>query len=104
MAGRAQCGDGTLARVKLEIQVRPNSSKAAVGGCYDGALIVRVREPADGGRATRAALVAVAGALGLPRSVVTLDRGPTSRRKLIDIAVDDDAHLCIRVGHLLAQG
>lgn len=56
-----------------------------MGGEHDGALVVRVAEPADRGRATAAALAAVADALGLPARSVTLVRGATSRRKLLDV-------------------
>ena len=48
-------------------------------------FIVRVVEPADDGRATKAALQAIARALGLPRRSVSLVRGATSRRKLIEV-------------------
>jgi len=71
--------------VRVEIYVRPNSSRAAVGGDFDGALVVRVAEPPDAGRATEAAVRAVAAALGLPRRSVTLVRGATSRRKLLEV-------------------
>jgi uncharacterized protein YggU (UPF0235/DUF167 family) len=60
-----------------------------VGGEHDGALVVRVTERAEGGRATSAALRAVADALSLPRRSVTLTRGATSRRKLVDIHTED---------------
>ena len=90
--------------MRLEIHVRPGSSTAAVGGSHDGALVVRVREPADDGRATRAALAAVATALGVSRRAVSLARGPTSRRKLIDVEAGDEASLRTRIDHLLAQG
>ncbi len=73
--------------MRLEIHVRPGASSTAVGGRYDNALVVRVVEPADGGRATEAALRAVAKALGVPRRSVTLVRGTSSRRKLIEIEV-----------------
>ncbi|MGO8869846.1 MAG: DUF167 domain-containing protein [Acidimicrobiales bacterium] len=71
--------------VRLQIHVRPGSSATAVGGTHDGALVVRVVEPADAGRATAAALAAIARAVGLPRSAVTLVQGATSRRKVVDI-------------------
>jgi uncharacterized protein YggU (UPF0235/DUF167 family) len=74
--------------VRLEIYVRPGASKTAVGGEYGGALVVRVAEPAEGGRATQAALDAVADALGLPRRSVALARGATSRRKIVDIVAE----------------
>jgi uncharacterized protein YggU (UPF0235/DUF167 family) len=60
-----------------------------VGGRYDGpygaALVVAVHAPAVDGRATEAAIRAVADALGLrPRDVV-LRAGPTSRDKLFAV-------------------
>jgi uncharacterized protein YggU (UPF0235/DUF167 family) len=76
--------------MRAEIHVRPSASTTVVGGEYDGALVVRVVEPADGGRATDAALRAVAEALTMPRRSVTLVRGATSRRKLIEIETPED--------------
>lgn len=71
--------------MRVEIHVRPAASATAVGGEHDSALVVRVVEAPDGGRATEAALKAVAEALSLPRRRVTLVRGGRSRRKLIEI-------------------
>ena len=73
--------------MRFEIHVRPSASTTIVGGEHDGALVVRVVEPADEGRATKAALKALAKALGLPRRSVVLVRGATSRRKLIEVEV-----------------
>jgi uncharacterized protein len=73
--------------MRLEIHVRPNASTPAVGGDFDSALIVRVVEAADGGRATEAALKAVAAAIDAPRRSVSLLRGPRNRRKLVEIQV-----------------
>jgi uncharacterized protein len=73
--------------MRFEIHVRPSASTTIVGGKHDGALVVRVVEPPDEGRATKAALNAVAKALGLPRRSVSLVRGATSRRKLIEVEV-----------------
>jgi uncharacterized protein len=73
--------------MRVEIYVRPSASATVVGGEYGGAMVVRVVEPPDHGRATDAALRAVADALSVPRRAVTLVRGTTSRRKVIDIEV-----------------
>jgi uncharacterized protein YggU (UPF0235/DUF167 family) len=73
------------AAMRVEIYVRPSASETVVGGGYDGALVVRVVEPADAGRATRAALRAVADAIAVPRGAVALVRGANARRKLIEI-------------------
>ena len=71
--------------MRVEIHVRPGSSRSSVGGRHDGALVVKVTEPPDAGRATEAAMRAVAKALGVPRRSVKLSHGATSRRKLLEI-------------------
>ena len=71
----------------MAIHVRPGSARPGVGGSHDGALVVRVGQPAARGEATESALRAVAGALGVPARAVTLAHGATSRRKVVDVAV-----------------
>jgi uncharacterized protein YggU (UPF0235/DUF167 family) len=91
--------------VRFEIHVRPGASGAGVGGSHDGALVVRVREPADKGRATAAALKAVAAALIVPARSVSLVRGATSRKKLIEVSpgAGDEASLAERMQSLLER-
>ena len=69
----------------MAIRVKPGAARARVGGSYGdtGALIVAVTERAVDGRATAAALRAVAAALGVPRSAVTLLIGAASRDKVL---------------------
>jgi hypothetical protein len=64
-----------------------------VGGSHDGALVVRVSAPAVDGRATEAALAAVAEAFGVRRAAVTLVTGATSRSKVVDVDGGDRAVL-----------
>jgi len=72
--------------VRITIRVRPGSARPGVGGTHDGALVVRVGERAVDGRATAAALVAVAAAFGVRRRAVTLVAGASSRTKVVDVA------------------
>lgn len=65
--------------------MRPGAGRTAVGGSYDGALVVRVAARAVDGRATEAALKAVADALGVRRRELTLVTGATSRTKVVEI-------------------
>ncbi len=60
-----------------------------VGGSHDGALVVRVAAPAVDGRATEAALAAVADALEVRRRQVAQVTGATSRTKGVDVDLDD---------------
>lgn len=71
--------------MRARIYVRPNATASAVGGEFDGALVVRVAEPAESGRATEAALSALAAAIEVPRRNVTLAAGAKSRRKVVEI-------------------
>jgi uncharacterized protein len=73
--------------LRIEVHVRPGARSAAVGGLHDGALVVRVTEPADRGRATAAALRSLAEALDVAPGAVTLVHGATSRRKLVEVSV-----------------
>lgn len=70
------------------IRVRPGSSRTVVGGEYDGALVVRVAARAVDGKATEAALRALADALGVRRGDVRLVRGATSRTKVVEVTGD----------------
>ena len=79
--------------MRFSIRVRPGAGRTAVGGAHDGALVVRVGAPAVDGRATEAALAAVAEALGLRRSAVRLITGATSRTKVIEAEGTDPARL-----------
>jgi uncharacterized protein YggU (UPF0235/DUF167 family) len=56
-----------------------------VGGEHDGGLVVRVHPRAVDGRATEAALAAVADAFGVRRSAVSLVTGATSQTKVVDV-------------------
>jgi uncharacterized protein YggU (UPF0235/DUF167 family) len=60
---------------------------------------VRVSARAVGGKATEAALAAVAEAFGVRRRAVTLVTGASSRTKVVDVADADPAVL----GQLLAD-
>jgi uncharacterized protein YggU (UPF0235/DUF167 family) len=71
--------------VRITIRVRPGAGRTAVGGGHDGALVVRVGARAVEGRATEAALAAVADAFGVRRSAVVLVTGATSRTKVVDV-------------------
>lgn len=75
--------------MRIVVRVKPGVSRTRVGGRYDGphgaALVVAVQAPAVDGRATAAALEAVAGAFGVRRRAVVLLSGATSRDKVFEI-------------------
>jgi uncharacterized protein len=75
--------------MRITIRVRPGSAHPGVGGEHAGALVVRVSARAVDGKATEAALAAVAVAFGVRRSAVSLVSGAASRTKIIDVATGD---------------
>jgi uncharacterized protein len=79
--------------VRITIRVRPGSTSPGVGGEYDGALVVRVSERAVEGRATAAALAAVARAFAVHPGAVTLVAGAAGRTKIVDVDGADPATL-----------
>jgi len=79
--------------MRISVRVRPGASRTLVGGEHDGALVVRVGERAVDGKATEAALKALADALGVRRAEVSLAAGATSRTKLVDVPDHADAVL-----------
>jgi uncharacterized protein YggU (UPF0235/DUF167 family) len=79
--------------VRITVWVRPGSSRSGVSGQRDGALVVRVGARAVDGKATEAALAAVAAAFGVRRRAVTLVAGASSRTKLLEVEGADPATL-----------
>jgi uncharacterized protein YggU (UPF0235/DUF167 family) len=83
--GQPEGQPDTSPAMRVTVRVRPGASRTRVGGSYDDALVVRVQERAVDGRATAAALRAVAEAVGVPRRSVRLVSGATSRTKVFEI-------------------
>jgi len=79
--------------VRVTIRVRPGSARPGVGGEHDGALVVRVSARAIDGKATAAALAAVAAAFGVRQHAVSLVSGATSRTKVVEVTGADQAAL-----------
>jgi hypothetical protein len=98
--------------VRIAIRVKPGSARPSVGGRHGGqsgqsdggdrgdAVVVAVSERAVDGKATEAALRAVADAFGVRRRAVTLVIGASSRDKIVDIDGEADV-LSARLAALL---
>ena len=71
--------------MRVAIRVKPGSTRTSVGGRHGAALVVTVTARAVDGKATEAALRAVADAFAVKRRAVTLVAGAASRDKVIDI-------------------
>lgn len=71
------------------VHVQPRARRAALGGLRAGSsgprLVIAVNAPPEEGRAAEAACAALAAALDLPPSRVTLAQGATSRGKTLRV-------------------
>ncbi|HEU5159713.1 MAG TPA: DUF167 domain-containing protein [Streptosporangiaceae bacterium] len=89
--------------VRVVIRVRPGAARTRVGGAYGGtaggALVVKVAARAVEGKATEAALAALAAALGVRRREIRLVSGATSRDKVVEVD-GDVAQLTRRIDEL----
>ena len=81
--------------VAVAVKVQPKARRSGCGGVApssDGPrLRIAVHEPAEDGRATRAACAVLAEALAVPAGAVSLAMGAVSREKLLRVAGDPDA-------------
>ncbi len=78
--------------VTVAVKVQPKARRAGCGGAAPSAdgprLRIAVREPAEDGRANRAACAALAEALGVAASAVSVATGAGSREKRLHVAGD----------------
>ncbi len=80
--------------IRIPIRVKPGAGRTRVGGRYgEDILVVAVQAPAVDGRATKAALIALAEAFDVPMRETTLVSGTTSRSKLVEIPGDHQQRL-----------
>lgn len=71
--------------MRLQIRVTPRAKKPGIKVAGDGTLVVKVREPAEDGRANEAVIEALAGHFDVAKSAVNIVHGHGSRRKLVEI-------------------
>jgi uncharacterized protein YggU (UPF0235/DUF167 family) len=69
----------------VSVRVMPRSDRTAVERSV-GRIVVRVRSAPEGGRATEEARKALATALGVPPTSLTLARGRHSREKVFEVS------------------
>jgi uncharacterized protein len=70
--------------VLVSVRVRPRSTRGLA--VTDGGLVLSVAAAPEKGRATEEARRALAEALGLPATTVSLRSGPATRRKVFAVA------------------
>ncbi len=71
--------------IRIALKVVPGSTREGIAGWLGDALKVRVRAPAEAGRANAAVVRVVAEALGLPADSVRITSGTSSPKKTLEI-------------------
>ena len=71
--------------MRIHLKVVPGSSRDGISGWLGDSLKVRVRAPAEGGRANAAAIKVLARGLGVPLQTLEIVSGAASARKVIEV-------------------
>lgn len=72
--------------VRFPVRVQPRASRTEVAGTQQGALKVRLQAPPVDGAANEALVEFLADSLGVPRRMVQIVSGASSRTKLVEVA------------------
>ncbi len=71
--------------MRISVRVKPGSKEESVEKTADGEYIVRVKAPPVEGRANEAVREVLAAHFNVPKSRITIKRGSSGKRKLINI-------------------
>ena len=72
-------------RTKIVVQVQPSASQNKVGRFADGVLHLKIAAPPVKGKANHELIRFLSSILGIARSNLTVEKGATSKRKVISI-------------------
>jgi uncharacterized protein (TIGR00251 family) len=80
----------------LDVRVQPRAKRNALE-VRDGRLLARVSAPPADGKANAAVCALIAKQLGLPKRAVQLERGATSREKVVSVKgmADTEVKRCL---------
>ena len=71
--------------MRLPVKVVPRAKKTGIATAADGTIVVKVRAPAEDGRANEAVIEALAEHFKIKPRAETIVHGHASRRKLVEI-------------------
>lgn len=80
-----QCDVDIIDRMKINIKVKPNSSREKIERLAQGQFILWVKAPAKEGKANEAALKLLSAYFDIPKSRFMIIRGNAARDKLVEI-------------------
>ena len=70
----------------LHVHVHPSAARSAVTGYTDGILQIKIAAPPVKGKANKELVTFLSQILGVARSAVSIEKGHTSRNKILAIA------------------
>ena len=79
--------------MRIHVKVVPGASRDEISGWLGSSLKVRVRAPAEGGKANTAVTKVMASGLGVPRQAVRIVSGTTAARKVLEIDTLSEAEV-----------
>ena len=85
-------------QTNIVVQVQPNARRNEVLGFEDGVLHIRIAAPPVKGQANRELIDFLGRLLGVSKASITIEKGLTSRRKVIAIQGLDRAQILERLG------
>ena len=80
------------------MQIQPNARRNEVLGFEDGVLRVKIAAPPVKGKANKELVDFLSGLLGVSKGSITIEKGLTSRRKLVVIEGLSQAQILERLG------
>lgn len=78
--------------IRLAVQIAPNAKKTEVIGAVEDAIKIKLHAPPVDGKANEALIRFIADRLDVPKSMVSITHGFTSKRKLLEVCA---AHLTV---------
>lgn len=85
-------------QTNIVVQVQPNARRNEVLGFEDGVLHIRIAAPPVKGQANRELIDFLGRLLGVSKASITIEKGLTSRRKVVTIEGLDRAQILERLG------
>lgn len=77
--------DAAGRRLTLTLHIQPSARKSGIVGLHGDALKVRIAAPAVDNKANAALIGLLSEILGVPRSSISITRGATGRRKVVEV-------------------
>lgn len=89
---------------RLSVRIVPRASRDVVIGMRGGALLVRVTAPPVDGAANEALIRVLARRIGVPKGMLRITTGRTSKLKVVEVAGLDEAEFLRRLSAIAAVG